>query len=334
VSITWEQLEKQQPLAARLLKNSVRGGRIAHAYVFEGERGTGKRAASMLLASTIFCEEKGTDINPCGQCTHCRRIESGNHPDVHIVEPDGASIKIDQIRLLRTEFSKSGLESKRKLYIVTDAEKMTVQAANGLLTFLEEPHAETMAILVTEQPQQLLSTILSRCQKVPFHPLSDEQMLEKLLDLGIHETKAVLLAAVTNDLEEAIRLDGEDWFAQARTIVLKLYDILKENPLYAMTTLQEFSAFFKERPQLDAVLTLLLLLYKDIFHLHLGMDRQLVYPDLRSKLEKDALQTSLAKITEHMTAVLQAKRKLHANMNPQLLMEQLVLNLQEGPSFV
>jgi DNA polymerase-3 subunit delta' len=98
--------------------------------------------------------------------------------------------------------------------------------------------------------------------------------------------------------------------------------------------LQEFSAFFKERPQLDAVLTLLLLLYKDIFHLHLGMDRQLVYPDLRSKLEKDALQTSLAKITEHMTAVLQAKRKLHANMNPQLLMEQLVLNLQEGPSFV
>ncbi|ONK23143.1 DNA polymerase III subunit delta' [Siminovitchia sp. FSL H7-0308] len=331
----WEQFTREQPVAARLLKNSIQYGRIAHAYLFEGEQGTGKRAASMLLASSMFCEDSRDHMNPCGRCSNCRRIESSNHPDVHVVEPDGASIKIDQIRSLRTEFSKSGMESKRKIYILIDAEKMTVQAANSLLKFLEEPHVQTMAILVTEQPQQMLPTIMSRCQKVPFHPLSREQLLEKLLHSGVHETKAVLLAAVTNDLEEAVRLNDEDWFAQARMIVLKLYDILKENPLYAMTALQnDWLSHFKDRSQLDLGLSLLLLLYKDLFYIHLGKDRQLVYPDIKEKLEKDALQTSLRRISEQITAILEAKKKIHANMNPQLLMEQLVLNLQGGPSFV
>ncbi|MFS0645373.1 DNA polymerase III subunit delta' [Siminovitchia sp. 179-K 8D1 HS] len=335
MALKWEQFEQVQPAAARLLKNSLQCGRVAHAYLFEGEHGIGKREASMLLASSMFCEDNSNDVNPCGHCNNCKRIESGNHPDVHIVEPDGASIKIDQIRSLRGEFSKSGMESNRKIYILIDAEKMTVQAANSLLKFLEEPHGQTMAILVTEQPQQLLPTIISRCQKVSFHPLSQEQFFGRLLQMGVPETKAVLLAAVTNDLEEALRLNGEDWFAQARMIVLKLYDILKENPLYAMTALQnDWLSHFKERSQLDLGLSLLMLLYKDLFYLQVGKDRMLVYPDVRDKLERDARQMPLSRISEQITAILEAKRKLHANMNPQLLMEQLVLNLQGGPSFV
>ncbi len=332
--MNWDQFEKEQPIAARLLKNSLVHHRIAHAYLFEGERGTGKKAGSLLLAASLFCEETGQDMLPCGECGNCRRIKSGNHPDVHLVEPDGLSIKIDQIRSLRTEFSKSGMESKRKLYIIIDAEKMTVQAANSLLKFLEEPHSETTAVLVTEQPQQLLPTIISRCQSVPFYPLRPEIFAQKLVEAGMSQGKTALLAALTNDLQEAVRLNEDDWFAQARKIVLKLYEVLN-NPLYAMTSLQtDWMGHFKEKAQHDLGLSLLLYIYIDILNIQLGKDRQLVYPDLRQTLEKDALQTSMNRLSKQMTAILEAKRKLHANMNPQLLMEQLVLNLQGGPSFV
>ena len=154
-------------------------------------------------------------------------------------------------------------------------------------------------------------------------------------EAGVHSVKAPLLAAVTNNFQEALRLNHDDWFAQARKIVLKLYEALKQNSLYAMTSIQdEWMDHFKEKEQLDQGLNLLLLIYKDVLYIQLGKDRQLVYPDQRSRFATDALQTSSRRLSEQMTAILEAKRKIYANMNPQLLMEQLVLNLQEGPSFV
>ena len=335
MSLTWLEFEQEQPYAAKMMRNSLEKNRVSHAYLFEGEKGTGKRAASMLIVKSLFCEEQENSNIACGQCVNCKRIESGNHPDVHLVEPDGLSIKIDQIRSLRTEFSKSGVESKKKLYVIIDAEKMTIPAANSLLKFLEEPNSETTAILVTEQPQQILPTILSRCQSVSFKSIPSEVLSAKLQKSGVHPVKAQLLAAVTNNMQEAFYLNDDDWFAQARNIVLKLYEDMKQAPLYAMTSLQnEWIVHFKEKAQLDMGLNLLLLIYKDVLYIQLGKGQQLAYPDQQNMFETDALQTSSRKLSAQMTAILEAKRKLNANMNPQLLMEQLVLNLQGGPSFV
>ncbi len=119
--------------------------------------------------------------------------------------------------------------------------------------------------------------------------------------------------------------------------MLKLYEVLKQNPLFAMTSLQnEWNAHFKERAQMDIGLDLLLFIYKDILYIQLGKEEQLIYPDQLKKLAGagDALQTSAGRLSEQMTAILEAKQMLQANMNPQLLMEQLVLKLQGGPSFV
>ena len=96
---------------------------------------------------------------PCEECINCKRINHGNHPDIHIVEPDGLSIKKQQIHQLQEEFSKTGVESNQKLYMIYHADKMTVNAANSLLKFLEEPHEQTYAVLITEQPQKMLPTI-------------------------------------------------------------------------------------------------------------------------------------------------------------------------------
>jgi DNA polymerase III subunit delta' len=332
---TWDQLEELQPTVLKMLKNSLRKNRVAHAYLLEGMRGTGKREIALLFTKTLFCHDLVDGFKPCEACSNCKRINNGNHPDVHIVEPEGLSIKVDQIRSLQTEFSKKGVESLKKVYLLVHADKMSVSASNSLLKFLEEPSTGTVAFLLTEQPQQILPTILSRCQVLSFQPLSPQAMTKQLIENGVEPRRAPLLAQLTNSLDEALALNVDDWFAQAQKIVLKLYEVLKRNPLEAMVTLQgEWFLHFKEKEQIHRGLDLLLLIFKDLLYIQIDRHEQIVFLAESERLEQFALHTSRRRLTEQMSAILEAKRKLQANMNPQLMMEQLVLKLQEGSSFV
>jgi DNA polymerase III subunit delta' len=335
LSKTWEELEEIQPITLKMIKNSIQKNRLAHAYLFEGMRGTGKRDAGIVLAKSLFCLSLIDGYKPCEECMNCKRINHGNHPDIHIVEPDGQSIKKQQIHLLQEEFSKRGVESRQKLYMIIHADRMTVNAANSLLKFLEEPYQQTFAVLVTEQIQKILPTILSRCQTLSFKPLSKDKMIHKLIELGVKPPKAPILSHLTNNLDEALELNQDDWFAQAQKIVVKLFSVLKKNPLEVLVALQEeWFLHFKDREQFDRGLDLLLLIFKDLLYIQIGKQEQVVFVSELALLEQSALHTSGRKLTEQMTAVLEAKGKLQANMNPQLLMEQLVLRLQEGSSVV
>jgi DNA polymerase III subunit delta' len=332
---TWDQLEELQPAVLKMLKNSLLKQRVAHAYLLEGIRGTGKKEIALLITKALFCDSLLEGFKPCENCHNCRRINSGNHPDVHKVEPDGLSIKKQQIQDLQEEFSKKGVESSRKVYMISDADKMSVSAANSLLKFLEEPNSQTTAFLLSEQPQQLLPTILSRCQILSFKPLSPLAMINQLTENGVNPMKAPLLAQLTNNLDEAYELNVDDWFAQAQKIVLKLYEVLRKNPLEAMVTLQgDWFSHFKEKEQINRGLDLLLLIFKDLLYIQLDKQEQIVFIAESERLRQYALETSGRRLSDQMSAILEAKRKLAANMNPQLMMEELVLNLQEGSSFV
>ncbi|AIM16587.1 DNA polymerase III subunit delta' [Bacillus sp. X1(2014)] len=332
---TWDQLEKLQPTILRMLKNSLLKNRVAHAYLLEGLKGVGKKEVALLFTRALFCEEKIDGYKPCESCHNCRRILNGNHPDVHIVEPDGLSIKVDQIRELQAEFAKKGVESLKKVYLLIHADRMSVSASNSLLKFLEEPNAQTTAFLITEQPQQILPTILSRCQVLTFQPLPPQVLVNRLIENGVVPTKAPLLASLTNNLEEALALNVDEWFAQAQKIVVKLYEVLDKNPLEAMVTLQnDWFGHFKEKEQIYLGLDLLLLIVKDLLYIQINKEGNIVFKGEIERLKKYALRASSWRIQNQMSAILEAKRKLQANMNPQLMMEQLVLNLQEGSSIV
>ncbi|WP_203364443.1 DNA polymerase III subunit delta' [Bacillus sp. REN10] len=333
MSEVWKELKELQPVVLRMLTNSLEKERVAHAYIFEGDQGTGKKNAALFFAKSLLCEGQGTLA--CETCSNCRRIESGNHPDVHYIEPDGLSIKKQQITFLQQEFSKTAVEAKRKIYIIQHADRMTASAANSLLKFLEEPNSDTVALLLTEQVQRMLPTIISRCQLLAFKLLRPELLQNRLIEEGISLPLASLVAKLTNNVQEALELSREEWFAQSRVIVLKLYEVLQKNPLEAMVKLQEdFNGHFKDKQQVNQALDLLLLLFKDLLSLQTGKETGLAFPDQLALLKQNALQSSAKRVTEQMTAILEAKRKLDANMNPQLLMEQLVLNLQGGASFV
>lgn len=326
----WQDLASYQPRVIKLLANSIQKQRLAHAYLFEGKRGTGKKDIGILLAKSFFCENL-QDYKPCESCKNCKRIQSGNHPDVHIVEPDGLSIKKGQIQALQEEFSKSGVESNRKLYMIIHADKMTVNAANSLLKFLEEPNANTIAILMTEQYHKILNTILSRCQLLSFQPLQPKFIEEALIESSIPKHLAALVSQLTNDTEAAIEIAQDDWFAQGRLKVIKLYEIVVNRkgqaPIYVHT---DWMSHFNDKDKQETGLDLLLYIYKDVLSVQLGNEEQVIYQDLIQQLKQHALQMTQRSVTEKITSILEAKKRLHANVNPQLLMEKLVLTLQEG----
>lgn len=328
--MTWNQLLETQEKVVKIITNSIKKQRLSHAYLFEGAKGTGKRQVAFQLAKTFLCEEK-EGVHACENCPNCKRISSGNHPDVHVIEPDGQSIKIEQIRHLKKEFSYRGMESAKKFYIIEDAEKMTISAANGLLKFLEEPDGQSVAVLTTTEVHRLLRTVLSRTQIVSFAPLKPLQLMSKLEQNGVTKPIAILLSQLTNDIEEATELYADEWIAQARVIMIQLVEEVCTRPHQVMLTLQEsWFSHFKEKNQLNIGFDLLLLWYQDVLRTLIENKDQLTFVDQLDKLERHALKSSQQKVSQQMALILEAKRRLIANVNPQLLIEQLMLRLQEG----
>lgn len=326
---TWDELEKYQPTVMKILKQTLIKKRIAHAYLFEGMKGTGKKEIGLLFAKSLFCEEPIDGYKPCEHCVQCKRINHGNHPDIHLIEPDGASIRKEQIYLLQQEFSKKAVESSRKFYMIVHADKMTTNAANSLLKFLEEPEQNTTAVLVTEHIQKILPTIFSRCQHIPFHSIPKDELIMELIHHGVKEERAPLLANLTNSLHEALELNGDQWFLQARNLVLKLYEIkcnqtIMDTLLFIQT---DFLPLFKTKEQIDIGLDMLLFIYRDLLYIQLAKDTELVYPDKSLEWRKNALQVSGNRLTEQIMLVLDTKRKLQSNVNSSLLMEQLMIKL-------
>ncbi|MGX7350658.1 DNA polymerase III subunit delta [Enterococcus canis] len=295
-----ETLAALQPIVYTQLHHSILEKRVSHAYLFEGQAGTGKHEFALWLAKSRFCTAL-VDGNPCNQCHNCTRINEGEHPDVHVIEPDGQSIKVDQIRELKTAFSKSGVETKRQVFLIRDAEKMSTGAANSLLKFLEEPDGEILAVLETESASQLLPTIRSRCQYIFFHALSESEMTRRLGAKGVGPQSAQLLAQLTNSLEKAVELSQDEWFNEAKDTMRQWFTFLTQKDLQAFVYVQKkLVKVFKEKSQQELAFDLLLAFY-----------RQTVRRQTQTEVE----------------AVLTAQQKWHSNVAFQAVLEQLALRI-------
>lgn len=305
-------LQEYQPLVFAQLKKSVEHGRIAHAYLFEGDAGTGKHEMSLWLAKRLFCTNVQSD-EPCVSCSNCLRIAQGEHPDVLMVEPDGQTIKVDQIRQLQEEFSKSGFESRLKIFILSQSEKMNTSAANSLLKFLEEPVGNFLAILETESVGRILPTIQSRCQIIHFSPLAKEKLQTKLQKEGLSQESSRLLSYLTNSYHKAVEISQEEWFNETKDAVAQWVKyLLKKDPQAFIFVQKKLLALAKEKEQQRVIFSILL------FYLQEERD-QLLAQGLWGK------EINLA-----IEAALQAQKKLQANVAFQGVAEQFSVKIIYG----
>lgn len=326
---TWSEIEKIQPIASRMITNSIKKGRISHAYLIQGARGTGKEAIATLIAKSIFCERL-TGVEPCQTCRMCKRIDSKNHPDIHWVEPEGQSIKIEQIKNLQREFTYSSFESNQKVYIIKGADTLTLNAANRILKFLEEPTQRTTAILLTENSQSMIPTIRSRCQLIDLKPLHSKHLQEQLVASEMSEKDAVLMSALTNNIDEAIDWSHDEWFAEGRKLMIQLMEILIAPSEDAYLFIHNhWLKHFKERAQLERGIDLLLLAFKDVLYAHLDKEESMIVFNINDdQLRQLVLSYSQEDLIKVLHNLLDAKRHLKQHVNSSLVMEQLALQIQ------
>lgn len=325
---TWNEMKELQPLAAQMLMNSFKKDRISHAYLFQGSRGTGKKDMAILFAKSIFCPNRD-GAEPCQNCRECNRIDSGNHPDLHWIEPEGQSIKKEQILHLQKEFTYTGLESNRKVYIVVDADKMTTNASNRLLKFLEEPSQQTTAMLLTESGQTMLDTIRSRCQLLAFQPLNPVRVEKRLVEEGVSESNAKLLSSLTNNLSEALEMNEDEWFANVRKLVIQLIEVLQNKPNEGLLFINhQWMPHFKERTYMQRGLDVLMLWFQDVINYYVDRDDAIVFVTEKERVSQAAMKWSRQSAAYCLSKILEAKRKINQNVHPNLVMEQLTLQLQ------
>ncbi|MDR3190381.1 MAG: DNA polymerase III subunit delta' [Lactobacillaceae bacterium] len=217
-----EQANVQQPQLVKQLKQAVASHQLAHAFLFTGPRGRGQTIVADWLAMRLMCGNPTPGGEPDGTCSQCLRIASHEHPDVIEIEPDGNSIKVDQVRFLKDEFTKTAVEGRQKIFVIAGADTMTPSAANGLLKFIEEPVGEQTAILLAENRQQVLPTVISRTQVIDFPNLAPDEFAKQIAALGYADHQIELVAGLTDSLIVAEEWLVDDWFKQATDVIAAL----------------------------------------------------------------------------------------------------------------
>ncbi|HLO24468.1 MAG TPA: DNA polymerase III subunit delta' [Geobacteraceae bacterium] len=305
-----------------LLRRTLSKGKAAHAYLFEGIEGCGKKKTAIAFIEAVFC---GRDEG-CGQCPSCRRMAQLQHPDLHLIEPDGAFIKIDQIRELQKELSLRPYEAPRKACLIDGVDRLNPAAGNALLKTLEEPPGNALIILLTAHVGSVLPTILSRCQRLRFPALPQAAVEEFLRSRECApETARIIASLAGGSLKRALEI-GEDEALTDRTKLLERLDALTTRemaPLFSMA--EELSG---DREKALETLDLLATYLRDILLLQ-GGSSEVINADLLPLIEKNACRFSLDAVMERIRHVFEARYALQRNVNPRLALEVLFMRLAE-----
>ncbi|TQR18218.1 DNA polymerase III subunit delta' [Psychrobacillus vulpis] len=329
-----EGVERLQPVTVKQIQSIVLKNRIGHAYIIDGAKGTGKTKVMQFFVQLILCENPTKNV-PCETCRSCKRLKSNNHLNFIQLEPDGQFIKRGQVDELIQEMSKTAIETGRKIYVIHHADQLNSSAANTLLKFLEEPHSEITAILLTDRVHALIPTIRSRCQQFSLASMPQSILKQKLVEEGITDSMASTVCKMTNQVDDAINLAKDEHFGLARKSVLKLVEASGKSVQDALMCIQEdFGPLLKEKEQAEQALDLLLFAYRDIVAIKASPIAVCTYPDMIHYWKQIALHTTYEQLSRQLEMILHAKQNLHKNMNRTLMMEQLMLNLQEGFTFV
>ena len=311
--------------------NAVLTGNISHAYILSGEAGMGRKSLANAFALALLCEKGQAD--PCRQCHACKQVMSGNHPDlIYVTHEKPASIGVDDVRRqINDTIQVKPYSSAHKIYIVDEAEKMTVQAQNALLKTIEEPPAYAVILLLTTNAEAFLPTILSRCVQLKLKPLKDGEVKDYLVSrMGVELSQAEIYTAFARgNLGKAIHLaDSEDF----RHLYGELLDLLKNLKKSDISELLERIRKMKEdKLDIHQCLDFMQMWYRDVLMYKTTKDiNLLIFKDEFSTVNAMSTVSGYEGLERILTAIDKARIRLDANVNMELVMELLLLTMKEN----
>jgi DNA polymerase III subunit delta' len=314
--------------AARRLSQLVTSGRLHHALLFEGPEGVGKFTAATALATSLLCRRPPRPGEPCGECASCVKIEGGNHADLHLIRTTEPRIKIAEVRDAERALSLRPVEGQRKLLLIEDIHKMTIEAQNALLKTLEEPRGTTYIILTTSRTRNVLPTVVSRCQRVMFRALSVEQIAQLVSVQGPAAKMIAALAQGSVGRAQSIEIDA---VLEVRDRMADLDRRLdRPTPQAAIDAIEAAQELGQDRGEMAKSLDALLLWLHDQMLLASGADTsELANADLEDDLESLVSARGLTKVLHRARTVIEARRQIDLpfNLNATMIAEQMCLAL-------
>ena len=311
-------------------KSSIEQGKVAHAYLIHGEKGTGKKMLAGLFAKTLQCEAGGTD--PCGTCRSCIQCDSGNQPDIIWVTHEKPTvISVDDIReQVNNDIIIKPYSSRYKIYIIPEAELMNPQAQNALLKTIEEPPEYAIIMLLTNNLDKMLPTILSRCITLNLKPVGELDMMEYLSRMGIPQAKAKFCVGFAfGNLGKAVRLATSEEYNEIKHDCVQILKDINRMEIYDL--IDAVKKMSKYKLDIYDYLDIMMMWYRDILMLKVsGSPDKLLFKEEYATLKQQANYISYEGIENVLKALDKVKVRLEANVNFDIAMELLLLTIKEN----
>lgn len=308
-----DEFKEEQRIVFTVLKNAVEKNRYAHAYLFEMNGYKKADEVALAFAKYLLCPKHYSNNRNCENCTQCNQIIQNTFSEIKIIDPDGLWIKKEQMDLLQKDFVQTAVQSKFRIYIIHSADKMNPSAANSILKFLEEPAPNIIAILITDNIYQILSTIVSRCQVISFSKMDekDHTMLEKIIDY-------VYIPSVVDKLEL-------EKYVTAIINFVEYFEFKGNDTL--LNTQSLWHNFINDREKNLMAFEIMLLFYKDI--LNVKMKRIIeIYDDFEMLIQKIANVNTIEQLVKKIKLIHNFKEKIKLNMNQNLLIDTFLLEMR------
>lgn len=314
------------------LYNALTTNKVSHAYIINGERSSGKEFIAKIFAMALQCENR-QGIEPCQECHSCKQALSGNHPDIiFITHEKPNTISVDDIRSqINGDIAIKPYSSPKKIYIINEGEKMTVQAQNALLKTLEEPPEYAVILILTTNVNSLLPTILSRCVLLNMKPVRDEQIKRFLMEsMEIPSYKAdICTAFARGNVGKARMLANSEEFDKVKEEAITLLKYIGEMEINeivaAIKKINEYK--FDVNDYLD----ILSIWYRDVLMFKATHDaNDLIFREEIQYIRKVADKSTYEGIERIIDALDKSKQRLSANVNFDLTMELLLLTIKEN----
>ena len=313
------------------LQNAIAMDKVSHAYIINGPDKSGKMMLAEAFAMTVQCEQGGRDA--CLECHSCKQALGRNQPDIIYVSHEKPNtISVDDIRTqVNNDIVIKPYSSRYKVYIVDEAEKMTVQAQNALLKTIEEPPAYAIILLLTTNADNFLPTILSRCVSLNIKAVPDETIEKYLMsNWQIPDYQAqICVAFAQGNVGKAIQLAASDDFNELKASAIQLIKRLHDIDLYEMTeAVKQISEY---KLQINDYFDLMMIWYRDVLYYKATKDvNGLIFKDEVYDIKRQAEQSSYNGIEEILQALSKAQVRLNANVNFDLVIELLLLTIKEN----